>query len=504
MAFPSPIVLSIVTVTFLISYRVLSNLYFHPLSRFRGPWYCAASSFPLAIISLRRREPQWLLNLTKQYSHNSDEPIRIAPILLFFPKPASIKDIYTDPRNNTKANLYGAGLLGPPHLFSTLKGPDHKALRKALGGPQWSFGALKTVWEARIDEHINLFTSKLLTASRQDDQPLVLSDRISYFTADIMTLLSFGSPWGYVANSRDEHSILKSLRDVLDFLGFAMRFRFIRDTVLESPLAGYLLPSETDPTGYGFLLGQANKLVTEREAQMSQAFAPERKDYLHHALSAKINGNPLTPAQKRAHVTLLFQAGTDTVGTAIGCMLRFLLKDPTYLAKAVSEIDAARKAGYLSSPVQYEETRAHLPFVVTCIKEGIRLHPPATNLFARVSRDGATRVGSTVMPEGAEMTTYAYVVQRDPEVFAPDPEAFRPERWLESEERCAKMDAASFAWGAGARVCLGKDVAMFEMYKLLPEILRRFEMELVDEGEYIVAGGVAYNRNLVVKVRERK
>ena len=58
----------------------------------------------------------------------------------------------------------------------------------------------------------------------------------------------------------------------------------------------------------------------------------------------------------------------------------------------------------------------------------------------------------------------------DPEVFAPDPEAFRPERWLESEARSARMDAASLAWGAGARVCLGKDIATFEMYKLLPKL----------------------------------
>jgi cytochrome P450 len=469
MAIPSPIVLSILTVAFLAGFRVLSNLYFHPLSRFRGPWYCAASSLPLAIISLRRREPQWLLDLTKRYSRGSDEPIRIAPTLLFFPKPASIKDIYADARNNTKANLYGTGLLGPPHLFSTLKGDDHKALRKALGGPQWSFGVLKNVWEARIDEHIRLFTSKLLNAGRQG-KPLVLSDRISQFTADIMTLLSFGEPWGYVENERDERGILKELREVLDFLGFAMRFRFIRETILESPVAGYLLPSENDPNGYGFLLGQANRLVTERERKMEEKGFSPAKDYLQYALSAQINGKPLSPAQKRAHVTLLFQAGTDTVGTAIGSMLRFLLKDPACMTKAVAEIDDARAAGHLSSPIQYEETRSHLPFVVACIKEGIRLNPPATNLFARVSRNGATRVGSTVVPEGAEITTYAYVVQRDPEVFAPDPEVFRPERWLESDERSARMDAASFAWGAGARVCLGKDVAAFEIYKLLPEV----------------------------------
>ena len=31
----------------------------------------------------------------------------------------------------------------------------------------------------------------------------------------------------------------------------------------ESPLAGYLLPSQEDPRCYGFLLWQANRLVTD-------------------------------------------------------------------------------------------------------------------------------------------------------------------------------------------------------------------------------------------------
>ncbi|KAK0613268.1 cytochrome P450 [Immersiella caudata] len=426
-----------------IVFRVIFNLYLHPLARFSGLWYYVASSLPLAI-----------------HSNIGNASIRIAPTLLFL-KPVSIKDIYA----NTKANLYGTGLLGPPHLFSTLNGDDYKALRRAL---------------ARIDDHIRFFTSKMLNTSRQG-RPVVLSDRLSQFTADVMTLLSFSEPWGNVENERDKHGIITELREVLDFLGFAMRFRFIRETILESPLAGYLLPSEEDPKGHGFLLGKTNRLVAEREKKMEEGdVSPAKPDYLQYALSARINGKPLGPAQKRAHVTLLSQAGTDTVGTAMGGILRFLVKDPARLAKAVAEIDAAVAAGNLSSPVQFEDTRSHLPFLIACIKEGLRLNPPATNLFARISRNGATRVGSAVVPEGAEMTTCTDVV-------------FRPERWLENEERSAKMDAASFAWGGGARICLGKGIATFEMYKLLSEIIGRFEIELVDEGQYVVAGSAAYN-----------
>lgn len=56
--------------------------------------------------------------------------------MLLFPRPSALKDIYWDPKLNQKAGLYGTGILGPPHLFTTLDGDTHKSLRKALAGPR--------------------------------------------------------------------------------------------------------------------------------------------------------------------------------------------------------------------------------------------------------------------------------------------------------------------------------------------------------------------------------
>lgn len=54
--------------------------------------------------------------------------------MLLFPRPSALKDIYWDPALNQKTELYGTGVLGPPHLFSTRDGEVHRRLRKALGG----------------------------------------------------------------------------------------------------------------------------------------------------------------------------------------------------------------------------------------------------------------------------------------------------------------------------------------------------------------------------------
>ncbi|KAF8849672.1 hypothetical protein BDZ45DRAFT_809783 [Acephala macrosclerotiorum] len=58
----------------------------------------------------------------------------------------------------------------------------------------------------------------------------------------------------------------------------------------------------SNDSGMGRLMSQADKQVTDREV---------------HALDARLDGEPLSPVQKRAHVTLLVQAGADTTGTAL-------------------------------------------------------------------------------------------------------------------------------------------------------------------------------------------
>jgi len=324
------------------------------------------------------------------------------------------------------------------------------------------------------------------------------------FAADIMTMVTFTDPWGFVKNNRDERGMLKSWREGLDFFGFVSRFTFFRMQIMRIPVLNiWLLPKGNAGSGMGYLMSQADKQVTEREEQLQNGIYPERPDFLQHCIDAHIDGVPLTGMQRRAHITLLIMAGADTTGTAIGSTLRFLLTNPETLQKAREEIEAADSAGKLSTPVKFEECRVHLRYTVAAIKEGIRLNPPAPNLFARLAPKEGKQMGNFFIPPGTEMTSYSIVVQRDPVLYAPDPDSFRPERWLESVEKANEMDAGSFVFGTGPRVCLGKDVAIMELYKIIPETVRHFDMELVKPGTYVVAGGVAYNKDFVIKLTSK-
>ena len=141
----------------------------------------------------------------------------------------------------------------------------------------------------------------------------------------------------------------------------------------------------------------------------------------------------------------------------MGCILRFLVTNSNALAKARKEIEAADRANLLSSPIQFEETRQRLPYFVGCIKEGLRLQPPGTNLYARVVPKEGKTIDGHFVPGGTEVTSYAYCVQRDRNLYGDDAEEFKPERWLAGEERTFELEAAQFTFGMGPRVCLGKD-----------------------------------------------
>jgi cytochrome P450 len=51
------------------------------------------------------------------------------------------------------------------------------------------------------------------------------------------------------------------------------------------------------------------------------------------------------------------------------------------------------------------------------------------------------------------------------------------------------MENANFAFGAGPRVCLGKNIALLEICKFVPEFFRRFDITLVDPKRYKLRPG---------------
>jgi len=75
------------------------------------------------------------------------------------------------------------------------------------------------------------------------------------------------------------------------------------------------------------------------------------------------------------------------------------------------------------------------------------------------------------------------VAHRNVSVYGQDADKWRPERWLEIEAngRGAEVEQYFFAFGMGSRTCLGKNISLLELNKLIPQLLRRFDLVLDDE-----------------------
>jgi cytochrome P450 len=215
----------------------------------------------------------------------------------------------------------------------------------------------------------------------------------------------------------------------------------------------------------------------------------------------------LDPEYIRAEILLVLLAGADTTGTAMQALIIDILTHPSVHAKLLDELDTATSLGLLSPIPQYNEVLTHCPYYIACIKESMRLTPSAPNLFPRiVSTPGLSLFGSHI-PPGTEISSNPYIVHRDPAIYGPDACLFRPERWLESEEKARLYNKYSLGFGYGARGCLGKEIANMELYKGPLQLFRRFRVGFVDEGKpgkHFIKGGISFFTDMWMRIEERE
>ena len=173
-------------------------------------------------------------------------------------------------------------------------------------------------------------------------------------------------------------------------------------------------------------------------------------------------------------------AGSDTTAASLRAIFYYLCRNPEAHRKLLAEIDDAERKGELSNPVTFAEAQ-NLRYFQAVIKEALRMHPAVGLLLERIVPRGGAEIKGVWLPEGTVIGMNPWCASRDKSTYGQDADVFRPERWLEAnEERLKIMDRNFLAFGAGTRTCLGKNISLLEMSKLVPQLLRRFDFDLSD------------------------
>lgn len=173
-------------------------------------------------------------------------------------------------------------------------------------------------------------------------------------------------------------------------------------------------------------------------------------------------------------------AGSDTTSITLTATLFNIITRPDVLQKLRCELDEAAGRGDLSDVPSFSEAQK-LPYLQAVLKESLRLHP-ATGLplWREVPEGGATLCG-TWFPAGTNVGMNSWVAHRNLDVWGEDADEFRPERWLEStEEQLRKMNAVFMPFGLGSRTCIGKNISLLEISKLIPYLVRNFDVSAVE------------------------
>ena len=199
-----------------------------------------------------------------------------------------------------------------------------------------------------------------------------------------------------------------------------------------------------------------NDIVLHRATQrLARYRAGEQLDDFFSALMEDKNGNPngMEWGEIVAEISIMMNAGSDTTAIAMNNAMYLLLANPECLTKLRAELDAVIEPS--ETVVAYDKVR-HLPYLRACLDEALRMYPPSTfGLPRRTPTEGAPILGDFI-PGETSVSISAYVAHRDPKVF-PEPETFRPERWLGDDAK--ELQAAFITFSTGARGCIGRNIS---------------------------------------------
>lgn len=216
----------------------------------------------------------------------------------------------------------------------------------------------------------------------------------------------------------------------------------------------------------------------EEEARLDETKV--RKDFFHYLYMAgdpENGGLGFSTAELWEEMQLLIMAGADTTSIVLAGIFFHITRNADVSAKLVEEITTTFGS---ASEIVTGPKLSSCKYLKAVIQEGLRVTPPAPGDLGREVQAGGVVVDGEYFPEGTHVTTCVWALSYNEDVFS-EPLKFRPERWIVGEkgatvESVELAERTLGAFSAGARGCIGKNLAWMEMSLLLARAAYLFEM----------------------------
>ncbi|KAK5268613.1 hypothetical protein LTR99_003976 [Exophiala xenobiotica] len=462
-----------------ILFRLLWNKFQRHLVSIPGPTLAAYTKFWRLYDVYKGKSHLTAIDVHRKYG----PLVRIAPNHVSVADPSYIPIIYNIKENFTKTGFYPIQCISwkkqpEMNLFST-RDPNYHRVEKRKVGAAYSLPNLLESEDA-IDSCITLFTEKLNEFAAKKT-PVDLGAWLQYFAFDVVGEVTFASKLGFLDQGKDVDGMMKAIEGMLSYASLCGQVPEYHKFLLGNPLFSMVMPAmETWNQVLVFTLKAINgRASIKRDGELINADAGGRDMLSRWAYVKSSDPDKMSTRDIIVHLSTNVFAGSDTTAIALRAFIYYLCKNPQCMAEVVGEIDKADKQGKLSSPIKYKESTNELPYFNAVLKESMRIHPSVGLLMERHVPPEGVEIDGHFIPGGTVVGINPWVTNRDPAIF-PDPDEFKPERWLNtSEAQLKQMDnILELNFGAGSRRCIGRNISMIEMQKVLPQLLRDFKIEL--------------------------
>ncbi|KAK5626223.1 hypothetical protein RRF57_001938 [Xylaria bambusicola] len=469
-----------ILVLLLAVWRLIYNIFFHPLRSYPGPLLYRASRLSYIFTQLQGKLPFKVLEWSNKYG----PVIRIAPDELAYTHPDAWQNIYG---HYTGAKVGGHEEFPKSPATYQTKGIQvsiagdvrdrHRKLRRQLA-PIFSERAIRDQ-EVIIDKYVSLLIKRLheycedeisyadgeARPGRKKTRPNRLDLRAWYnwTTFDIIGDMSYGESFGCLEKAAYDPWVAD-----------------ITETVRSGPeMQAFKLLGLEDLLVLGYRWQWLFSARTEHEKRVEQklnrriALGTKRNDFLAPLIENKHDWDRGTIRSNAAVLTI---AGSETTATTLCGVTFLLLNSPECLQRLTEEV----RTTFDSEEEINMTSVGKLTYMIACLNESLRRYPPVPTGMPRVVPKGGATIVDQFVPEGMVVSVWQWAMYHSTKNFK-EPFKFNPDRLLNSNTE-DKVDTLQ-PFSIGPRNCIGRNLAFGEMKFILARILWNFDMELATGSE---------------------